>query len=189
MVADPDDLLPTADEVKGVTLLDVKPTGNKPMSVSQPDHLTDPPSCALAASATTKSMWGDVTQLSGQQYTDQGTNTAWAGLAFWDSDTQANASLAKLTTAIQGCTHFVMRGDHGDPDTQWTTTDIRVGDQRISWTSTPHGNDPNATPWKCAKDYQVKANLAVTAMLCAANPGQSAAALSDLLLSKATKGK
>ncbi|NTY62601.1 sensor domain-containing protein [Mycolicibacterium sphagni] len=185
MLADPADALPTVDEVKASTLMELTPNG-APRTTSLPDHATNPPNCTLATSSTTQSMWGDATQLAGQQFTDpHGSGSrAWAGLAFWESDKAAQASLDRLTAAIQGCPAFTLIGVAPDPDTKWAAGDIRIGDHRIGFTTTLADGDK---PWKCIQDYRVEANIAVTASMCSTNPSSSAAALSDVVMSKATK--
>ncbi|MUL61165.1 hypothetical protein B5P44_01025 [Mycobacterium sp. CBMA 213] len=185
MLADPADALPTADEVKQATLMELTPNGT-PRTTTAPDHPTNPPNCTLATSSTTQSMWGDATQQAGQQFKDPhgSSSTAWAGLAFWDSNTAAQASLDKLTAAIQACPAFTMTRAAPDPDIKWTAGDIRLGDHRIGFTTTLVDGDK---PWKCVKDYHVEANIAVTASMCSTNPSTSAAALSDVVMGKATK--
>ncbi|MCT7372123.1 sensor domain-containing protein [Mycolicibacterium llatzerense] len=185
MFADPADVLPNADEMKKATLLDLTANGT-PMSVSVNDHPTVPPNCTLVTSATTKSMWGDAAQLAGQQYTDVGGNTAWVGLAAWDTDDDANASLAKLVTAVQGCPQFVMTGQNGDPDSHWVTSGVQQSERQVNWSATPQGNDK---PWKCAKAYEIKANIAATATLCTTNPSNTVTALVNLVLDKAVLSK
>lgn len=188
MLADPADALPTVDEVKAATLMDLTPNG-APRTTSAPDHATSPPNCTLATSSTTQSMWGDASQLAGQQFTDpHGSGSrAWAGLAFWDSDKQAQASLDRLTAAIKGCSAFTLIGVSPDPDTKWTTSDLHLGDHRIGFSTSLIRDDGDTKPWKCLQDYRVEANIAVTASMCSTNPSNSAAALSDVVMSKATK--
>lgn len=182
MLADPSVALPTVDEIKQITLLDLAPNGAAPMTQPRADHATAPPNCSLVTSATSKTVWGDASQIGGQQFTDKAGNTAWAGLAFWDSADGAAASLTKLTTAIQSCPpQFVLTGEQGADDTKWTVSDVHVGDHRISWTTTPQDQ-----LWKCSKDYRVKVNVAVTATLCTPNPSTSAARIDDLVMDKAT---
>ncbi len=187
-LADPADALPTTDEVKQATLMELTPNGT-PRTTSAPDHPTNPPNCTLATSSTTQSMWGDATQLAGQQFTDpHGSGSrAWAGLAFWDSDKAAQASLDRLTAVIQGCPAFSMIGVPPDPDTNWTTGDIHLGDHRIGFTTALVPADGGGKPWKCIQDYRVVANIAVTASMCSTNPSSSAAALSDVVVGKATR--
>lgn len=188
MLADPADALPTTDEVKQATLMELTPNGT-PRTTSAPDHATNPPNCTLATSSTTQSMWGDATQLAGQQFTDpHGSGSrAWAGLAFWDSDKAAQASLDRLTAAIQRCPAFSMIGVPPDPDTKWTTGDIHLGEHRIGFTTALVPADSGGKPWKCIQDYRVVANIAVTASMCSTNPSSSAAALSDVVVGKATR--
>ena len=189
MLADPADALPTVDEVRAATLMDLTPNG-APRTTSLPDHATSPPNCTLATSSTTQSMWGDASQLAGQQFTDPhgSSSRAWAGLAFWGSDKQAQASLDRLTAAVKGCPAFTLIGVSPDPDTKWTTGDLHVGDHRIGFsTSLIREDDGDTKPWKCVQDYRVEANIAVTASMCSTNPSTSAAALSDVVMSKATK--
>ncbi|WP_131823226.1 sensor domain-containing protein [Mycobacteroides chelonae] len=188
MLADPADALPTVDEVKTATLMDLTPNGT-PRTTSAPDHATSPPNCTLATSSTTQSMWGDATQLAGQQFTDPhgSSSRAWAGLAFWESDKQAQASLDRLTAAIQSCPAFTLIGVAPDPDTKWTTGDLHLGDHRIGFSTSLIRDDGDNKPWKCVQDYRVEANIAVTASMCSTNPSSSAAALSDVVMGKATK--
>ena len=188
MLSDPADALPTADEVKAATLMDLTPNG-APRTTSAPDHPTNPPACSLAASSTTQTMWGDASQLAGQQFIDPhgSSNRAWAGVAFWGSDQQAQASLDRLTTAVRGCSAFTLLGVAPDPDSKWTTSDVRVGDHRVGFTTTLVRDDGGDKPWKCIQDYHVEANAAVTASMCSTNPSSSAAALSDVVMGKFTK--
>lgn len=188
MLADPADALPTADEVKAATLMELTPNGT-PRTTSGPDHPTNPPACSLAASSTTQTMWGGASQLAGQQFTDpHGSSTmAWAGLAFWPTNEAAQASLDRLAAAVAGCGAFTLLGVAPNPDTKWTTSDIRRGDQRIGFTTTLAAEDNGGTPWKCVQDYHVEDNVAVTARMCAPNPSSAAAALSDVVMGKATK--
>lgn len=188
MLGDPADALPTADEVKAATLMELTPNGT-PRTVSGPDHPTNPPACSLAASSTTQTMWGGASQLAGQQFTDPHGSSAmaWAGLAFWPTNEAAQASLDRLAAAVAGCGAFKLLGAAPDPDTKWTTSDIRRGDHRIGFTTTLVADGNGGTSWKCVQDYHVDANVAVTARMCAPNPSSSAAALSDVVLGKATK--
>lgn len=188
MLADPADALPTVEEVKTATLMELAPNGS-PRTVSLPDHATKPAHCALASSSTTQSMWGDASQIAGQQFTDpHGSGSrAWAGLAFWESDKAAQASLDRLTAAVQGCPAFTLIGVAPDPDTRWTTSDIHLGDHRVGFTASLSADDNGGKPWKCIQDYHVEANVAVTASVCSTNPSSSAAALSDVVMGKATK--
>ncbi|MFL0177115.1 sensor domain-containing protein [Mycobacterium sp. SMC-13] len=188
MLADPADALPTADEVKTATLMELTPNGT-PRTTSGPDHPTNPPACSLAASSTTQTMWGGASQLAGQQFTDpHGSSTmAWAGLAFWPTSEAAQASLDRLAAAVAGCGAFTLLGVAPNPDTKWTTSDIRRGDHRIGFTTTLAAEDNGGTPWKCVQDYHVEDNVSVTARMCSPNPSSAAAALSDVVMGKATK--
>ena len=187
MLADPAEALPTADEVKAATLMELTPNG-APRTTSLPDHPTSPPACSLAASSTTQTMWGDASQIAGQQFIDPhgSSSRAWAGVALWSSDEGSQASLDRLVAAVRGCAAFTLLGVAPDPDTKWTTSDIREGDHRVGFTTTLV-RDGGDKPWKCVQDYHVEANIAVTASMCATNPSSAAAALSDVVMGKATK--
>ncbi|NTY62600.1 sensor domain-containing protein [Mycolicibacterium sphagni] len=183
----PATLLPTADQVRQATLIDVKYTGDVSTKVLA-DAVTTPPKCALANDTTTQSAWAAAISTAYQQFGDGPTyaksiNFGAVSVAIFDTPTAAADSLAKVSDSVHGCTGFTVPDRPGGA-LAWTVGDVASQDDRITWTDTEGGVN---TQWKCSKSYRLLANAVAFSTVCASNPGDGPVKLTDQIVANATK--
>lgn len=183
----PATLLPTADQVRHATLIDVKYTGGVSTRVVA-DAVTTPAQCALATDATTQSAWAAAISVAFEQFGDgpdyeQSINFGAVSVAIFDTPAAAADSLAKVSASVRGCTGFTTPNRPGGA-LEWTVGDVAAEDDRITWTGTQAGAD---TQWKCSKSYRLLANAVAFSTVCASNPGDGPVKLTDQIVANATK--
>lgn len=182
----PATLLPTVDQVRQATLIDVKYTGAVSTKVVA-DAPTTPVQCALANDATTQSAWAAAISVAYQQFGDgpnfdKSINFGAVAVAIFDTPEAAADSLAKVSDSVHGCTGFTVNPRGGT--LTWTVGDIASQDDRITWTDTQTGVRDQ---WKCAKSYRLLANAVAFSTVCTSNPGDGPAKLTDQIAANATK--
>lgn len=182
----PATLLPTPEQVRRATLIDVKYTGNVSTKVIA-DMATIPAQCALANDGTTQSAWATTISIAYQQFGDgpnfdKSINFGAVAVAIFDTPAAAADSLAKVSDSIHGCTGFTAGRPGGT--LAWTVGDIAAQDDRITWTDTQSGVRDQ---WKCSKSYRLLANAVAYASVCTSNPGDGPANLTDQIVANATK--
>nr|AVN58519.1 hypothetical protein B5P44_p00224 [Mycolicibacterium sp. CBMA 213] len=183
----PATLLPTTDQVRQATLIDVKYTGAVSTKVGA-DAATTPTQCTLANATTTQSAWATAISAAYQDFGDgpnydKSINFGAVSVAIFDTPAAAADSLAKVSDSVHGCTGFT--GPNSPNGTlAWTVGDIAAQDDRIAWTDTQGGV---STQWKCSKSYRLLANAAAYGFVCSSNPGDGPTKLTDLIAANATK--
>lgn len=182
----PATVLPTPDQVRRATLIDVKYTGAVSTKVIA-DMATTPAQCALANDTTTQSAWATSISIAYQQFGDgpnfdKSINFGAVAVALFDTPAAAADSLAKVSESIRGCTGFSV--DRPGGTLAWTVGDIAAQDDRITWTDTQAGVRDQ---WKCSKSYRLLANAVAYASVCMSNPGDGPATLTDQIVANATK--
>lgn len=179
--------LPTTAQVRTATSLQFDPQ-SQPNPVELLDDETDPSQCALADNPAVPSTWGPASKTSGQTYA-VGTvysYSAAAGfqLAVFDTAASAAATLAKVTSAVEGCTAYKSLSMDVTPvSTSWTITDRRPGDGHMGWVVQKNASDT----WHCTKAYRVQANVAAAATVCGRDPNAGPDQLVDIMIANATK--
>jgi hypothetical protein len=182
----PATLLPTPEQVRRATLIDVKYTGNVSTKVIA-DMATTPAQCALTNDSTTQSAWAAAVSVAYQQFGDgpnfdKSINFGAVAVAIFETPASAADSLAKVSDSIHGCTGFTV--DRPGGTLAWTVGDIAAQDDRITWTDTQSGVRDQ---WKCSKSYRLLANAVAYASVCTSNPGDGPANLTDQIVANATK--
>lgn len=183
----PATLLPTTDQVRQATLIDVKYTGDVRTKVGA-DAATTPAQCTLANAATTQSAWAAAISVAYQPFGDgadydKSINFGAASVAIFDTPAAAADSLAKVSDSVHGCTSFTVPS-RANGTLTFAVGDIAAQDDRIAWTDNQTGAD---TQWKCSKSYRLLANAVAYSFVCASNPGDGPVKLTDLIVANATK--
>jgi len=183
----PATLLPTPDQVRHATLIDVTYTGAVSTKVVA-DAVTTPAQCALASDATTQSAWAAAISVAFQQFGDgpdfaKSINFGAVSVAIFDTPAAAADSLAKVSASVRGCTGFTTPDRPGGA-LAWTVGDVAAQDDRITWTDTQAGAD---TQWKCSKSYRLLANAVAFSTVCTSNPGDGPVKLTDQIVASAAK--
>lgn len=179
--------LPTTAQVRAATGLSFDPQ-SQPNPVELLDDETDPARCDLADNPAVPSTWGSASKTSGQTYAvgtvDSYSAAAGVQLAVFGTAADAAATLAKVTSAVQGCTTFKSLSMDVTPiSTSWTITDRRPGDGRVSWVVEKNASDV----WHCSKAYRVQGNIVAAATVCGRDANAGPAQLVDIMIANATK--
>lgn len=176
----PEQVLPTDAQVKQATLLNLSKHGAVNTS-SYPDQTPQPPDCGLAMGPIGDSTVGPAVARAGQTYADSpgpdfhANAFAFAGVLTSADDTAS--VIAKVTDVVQRCTGF-STGPTDSP-LQWTVTNVKPVEHQVMWTD----NQQTGPPWACNWLARATDNVLVAAMVCDVNPGDSAAALADVVVS------
>ncbi len=103
----------------------------------------------------------------------------------FDTAAAAAATLASVTSAVQGCSTFSSLGMDVTPTSaSWTIADRRPADGRVRWVV-----DKNASPnsWHCTKAYRVLANIAAAVTVCGHDRNAGLDQLVDIIIANATR--
>lgn len=176
----PEQVLPTDSQVKQATLLSLSKHGGINTS-SYPDQTPQPFDCGLAMGPIADSTVGTAVARAGQTYADSpGTDfhaNAFAFAGVLTSADDAASVIAKVTAVVQRCTGF-STGPTDSP-LQWTVTNVKPVERQVMWTD----NQQTGGPWACNWLTRASDNVVVATMVCDVNPGDSAGALADVLVS------
>lgn len=185
----PATVLPTVDQVRATTLMDVHFVGTPATSVHS-DVITTPPECTIAAAAAGQSTWSTAISVAIQKFgdgpdEDHSVNFAGAGVGIFDTPAAAADSFTKVSDSVHHCTSYTRPDSSAKSGSRpWVEGDVQAKDNLLLWTDT----DTSTTDqWKCAKAYRIYANLATFAVVCASNPGDAAARLTDQVITNVTK--
>lgn len=185
----PATLLPTADQVRQATLIDVKYTSEVTTKVSA-DLAPTPAPCAVAAAPTTLSAWATAISIALQRFGDgadyaKSTNFGVVAVAIFDTPAAAADSFTKVSDSVKGCTSFTTADSlHPGGTLSWTVSDVAAQEGLLAWTDTQTGV---SSQWKCSKSYQLQVNAAAYAMVCGTNPGAGPSTLTGQIVVNATK--
>ena len=184
----PATLLPTSDQIRQATLIDVKFIGEVITKVGADATLT-PLQCALADSPISLSAWGTAISTARQRFGDgvdydHSINFGLVAAAVFDTPEAAADSFGKVSDAVKGCSSFT-GGDAGSPSAlSWAVTDVATQDGRLTWTNARTGA---SRQWKCSYSYRVQVNAVAYGFVCATNPGAGPSQLTDQIVANGTK--
>jgi hypothetical protein len=137
----PSTLLPTADQVRAATLIDVRFVGDLSTKVHA-DAVATPPQCTITLAAASQSAWGTAISAALQRWGDgpdepHSSNSAGAGVAVFDTAEAATDSFTKVSDSVHGCTAYTRADQYArDGTSAWTVSDVQGRDDRLSWTDT-----------------------------------------------------
>ena len=183
----PSQVLPSDQQIKQTTLLDLARHGDIDTGVSA-DAKADPPNCALVNAPARASAIGQALSVAGLGFRDKPGDdfgaSAYTFVAVFDTAEAADAGLAKVKSAVQSCTIFtdLERSKSDAPAKPWAVSDVKTTPHQISWNNAEQGDD---APWVCAKALRVQDNLLVATMLCDSNPADTPTKLIDVIIANA----